>query len=87
MSWMTDIKQGNFLIYKDSFICIITNISKQDFKDDSNIIFEGIDVQNNTFCGKADNWKPITYKMNDLQCFKEVLSDNIVCYKNKKSIK
>ncbi len=73
---MRGIKVGNFLMYRNSYICLICNIISNSNNIPACIV--GIDGENRIHKGPAEEWSCILGNKEALHKFSDTVLDNIL---------
>lgn len=82
---MRGIKTGNFLMYRNSQICLICNITSNGSNAPVSIM--GIDCNNQMHEGPVSDWSTIIGKSEQLQKFSDSVFNNILQGKQTKCVK
>ncbi len=80
---MRGIKVGNFLMYRNSQICLVREIISTDNGAPACIV--GIDSNNNICKGPATEWTSVIGKADRLRSFSDKVLDNIIRLKRVKA--
>lgn len=80
---MRGIKVGNFLMYRNSQICLVREINSTDNGAPACIV--GVDSNNNICKGTAAEWSSVIGKANQLRNFSDNVLDNIIRLKRVKA--
>lgn len=79
---MRGIKVGNFLTYKNSIVCIVSNISEG---EGENKIITGRDSNNNIHQGPQSQWSTVILNAAALKTFTDDIFNNIISYRVSKA--
>ena len=71
---MRGIKVGNMLVFRNSAVCIINEIIKEEGSE----IFVGTDCNNIEHRGPLEDWKPVMRFKEKLLLFEDKIFNNII---------